>query len=177
MNKYLIKLADHLDKKGLHKEADYVDWIIKNSFFDFGKPKSDKEEPANAYNVFKKYKEKELDKIVKKLKNHFSNDLVRSNDLEITYFKMSEEGKYAIKISIGFVINRKITRDDVGILKKVDNMLQKSNKSIPYFYDAHIAYNHKQVTGTPLDIRVTFTDLIETEQEQHNQLTQLIRQY
>lgn len=34
MNKYLIKLADHLDKKGLHKEADYVDWIVKNSFLD-----------------------------------------------------------------------------------------------------------------------------------------------
>ena len=31
MNKYLIKLADHLDKKGLHKEADYVDWIIKSA--------------------------------------------------------------------------------------------------------------------------------------------------
>ena len=31
MNKYLIKLADHLDKKGLHKEADYVDWIMKES--------------------------------------------------------------------------------------------------------------------------------------------------
>ena len=31
MNKYLIKLADHLDKKGLHKEADYVDWIVKES--------------------------------------------------------------------------------------------------------------------------------------------------
>ena len=34
MNKYLIKLADHLDKKGLHKEADYVDWIVKNSFLE-----------------------------------------------------------------------------------------------------------------------------------------------
>lgn len=31
MNKYLIKLADHLDKKGFHKEADYVDWILKNA--------------------------------------------------------------------------------------------------------------------------------------------------
>ena len=31
MNKYLIKLANHLDKKGLHKEADYVDWILKLS--------------------------------------------------------------------------------------------------------------------------------------------------
>ena len=31
MNKYLIKLADHLDKKGLHKEADYVDWLIKQA--------------------------------------------------------------------------------------------------------------------------------------------------
>lgn len=29
MDKYLIKLADHLDKKGLYKEANYVDWIIK----------------------------------------------------------------------------------------------------------------------------------------------------
>ena len=29
MNKYLIKLANHLDKKGLHKEADYVDWILR----------------------------------------------------------------------------------------------------------------------------------------------------
>ena len=31
MIKNLIKLADHLDKKGLHKEADYVDWIIRNA--------------------------------------------------------------------------------------------------------------------------------------------------
>lgn len=31
MNKYLIKLADHLDKKGLHKEANYVDWILKSA--------------------------------------------------------------------------------------------------------------------------------------------------
>jgi len=31
MNKYLIKLANHLDKKGLHKEADYVDWIMKRA--------------------------------------------------------------------------------------------------------------------------------------------------
>ena len=29
MNKYLIKLANHLDKKGLHKEADYVDVLLK----------------------------------------------------------------------------------------------------------------------------------------------------
>ena len=32
MKKYLIKLADHLDKKGLHKEADYIDCIIKSAF-------------------------------------------------------------------------------------------------------------------------------------------------
>ena len=31
MNKYLIKLANHLDEKGFHKEADYVDWILKKS--------------------------------------------------------------------------------------------------------------------------------------------------
>ena len=31
MNKYLIKLANHLDKKSLHKEADYVDWILKKA--------------------------------------------------------------------------------------------------------------------------------------------------
>ncbi|MDB2481714.1 hypothetical protein N9W84_00945 [bacterium] len=31
MNKYLVKLADHLDKKGLYKEADYLDWIIKKA--------------------------------------------------------------------------------------------------------------------------------------------------
>ena len=29
--KYLIKLADHLDEKGFRKEADYEDWIIKKS--------------------------------------------------------------------------------------------------------------------------------------------------
>ena len=28
MIKNLIKLADHLDKKGLHKEADYVDALL-----------------------------------------------------------------------------------------------------------------------------------------------------
>lgn len=31
MIKNLIKLAQHLDQKGLYKEADYVDWIIKES--------------------------------------------------------------------------------------------------------------------------------------------------
>ena len=31
MIKELIKLAEHLDKRGLHKEADYVDWLIKES--------------------------------------------------------------------------------------------------------------------------------------------------
>lgn len=34
MIKELIKLAEHLDKKGLHKEADYVDWLIKNAKLD-----------------------------------------------------------------------------------------------------------------------------------------------
>ena len=28
MNKYLVKLANHLDKKGLHEEADYLDSIL-----------------------------------------------------------------------------------------------------------------------------------------------------
>ena len=31
MIKKLVKLAEHLDKKGFHKEADYVDWLIKQS--------------------------------------------------------------------------------------------------------------------------------------------------
>ena len=43
MNKYLIKLADHLDKKGLHKETDYVDWIMKESA-DLEKEKINKSE-------------------------------------------------------------------------------------------------------------------------------------
>lgn len=38
MNKYLIKLADHLDKKGFHKEAEYVDWILKKSSSDESLP-------------------------------------------------------------------------------------------------------------------------------------------
>ena len=31
MNKYLIKLANHLDERGYHKEADYIDWILKEA--------------------------------------------------------------------------------------------------------------------------------------------------
>lgn len=34
MIKNLIKLANHLDKKGFHKEADYVEWIIRKSSSD-----------------------------------------------------------------------------------------------------------------------------------------------
>ena len=41
MNKYLIKLANHLDKKGLHKEADYVDWIIKNASDNLSNPNNE----------------------------------------------------------------------------------------------------------------------------------------
>ena len=29
MKKYLIRLADHLDKKGFRKEADYIDLVLK----------------------------------------------------------------------------------------------------------------------------------------------------
>ena len=35
MKKYLIKLADHLDNKGFYKEANYIDWIMKNAKVDF----------------------------------------------------------------------------------------------------------------------------------------------
>ena len=35
MKKYLVKLADHLDKKGLYKEANYLDKIIKLSDQEF----------------------------------------------------------------------------------------------------------------------------------------------
>lgn len=31
MNKYLIKFADHLDKKGLYKEANYLDAILRKA--------------------------------------------------------------------------------------------------------------------------------------------------
>ena len=31
MKKYLIRLADHLDKKGFRKEADYIDLVLKNA--------------------------------------------------------------------------------------------------------------------------------------------------
>ena len=42
MNKYLIKLAKHLDKKDLHKEADYVDWIMKFAGKDYSLVKDTK---------------------------------------------------------------------------------------------------------------------------------------
>ena len=32
MKNELIKLADHLDRKGLHKEADYIDTLVKKAF-------------------------------------------------------------------------------------------------------------------------------------------------
>ena len=35
MKKYLIKLADHLDKKGLYKEANYIDAILKKAEEEF----------------------------------------------------------------------------------------------------------------------------------------------
>jgi len=35
MKKYLIRLADHLDKKGLHKEANYLDKLMKLSEQEF----------------------------------------------------------------------------------------------------------------------------------------------
>ena len=34
MKKYLVKLADHLDKKGLYKEANYLDNILKKAYED-----------------------------------------------------------------------------------------------------------------------------------------------
>ena len=64
MNKYLIKLANHLDKKGLHKEADYVDWIVKQSFFGFGKKYGKKNKMSavqikdKAIEIYKKWLER-----------------------------------------------------------------------------------------------------------------------
>ena len=76
MIKELIKLAEHLDKKGLHKEADYVDWLIKNAKLDpVGKEDADidndgkKNTPSDKYLTKRRKaisKAKEKDKKPKK---------------------------------------------------------------------------------------------------------------
>lgn len=60
MNKYLIKLANHLDQKGLYKEASYVDWIIKKS--------SSEEKEEKAMEEIKSFIEK-IKTFVKKYSN------------------------------------------------------------------------------------------------------------
>ena len=54
MKRYLIKLADHLDQKGLHKEADYVDWLLKKAY-DSNSYLNDRYN--NAIDIFNKLKE------------------------------------------------------------------------------------------------------------------------
>lgn len=55
MKRYLIKLADHLDQKGLHKEADYVDWLLKKAD-DFNNDFNNNRY-NNAIEIFKQLKE------------------------------------------------------------------------------------------------------------------------
>lgn len=72
MIKELIKLAEHLDKKGLHKEADYVDWLIKNAKLDpIGKEDKDvnndgKEDGSDEY---LKNRRKKIQKSIDKSKS------------------------------------------------------------------------------------------------------------
>ena len=54
MIKQLIKLANHLDKKDLEKEADYVDALIKNSA---DKARFSEEARMLSYSIGRHYKE------------------------------------------------------------------------------------------------------------------------
>ena len=78
MKKYLIKLADHLDKKGLRKEADYVDWIIKKRATEDEKVE-DKETLElypllnGVYDLFEKYKFSMAKELAEKYRNLDSN--------------------------------------------------------------------------------------------------------
>lgn len=68
MKKYLINLADHLDKKGFYKEASYIDLIMKRAFTDqmLGggpvRPDSKDSDPA----FIERTRIKSLDEIIKR---------------------------------------------------------------------------------------------------------------
>ena len=51
MFKELIKLANHLDSKGFVKEADYLDRIIKESFFTYDHNKYQEYKDRNLINI------------------------------------------------------------------------------------------------------------------------------
>jgi len=70
MIKELIKLAEHLDKKGLHKEADYVDWLIKNAKLDpVGEEDDDIDNDGKKNTKTDKYLKKRREKIEKSIKS------------------------------------------------------------------------------------------------------------
>jgi len=52
MKKHLVKLADHLDKKGLYKEANYLDNILKKAYEDENNSYQGPEEDKKAYVIF-----------------------------------------------------------------------------------------------------------------------------
>ena len=79
MIKELIKLADHLDKKGYKKEADYIDALVANAA-----KKKDKSKDSQS----KWYKMK-MSKIVEEMEKHEIDSLsFKVHDYNIRFYKV-----------------------------------------------------------------------------------------
>lgn len=81
MIKKLIKLADHFDKKGLYKEAEYVDFIISKLA-----KKGDKKEDGQS-----KWHKMKMSKIIDEMeKNEISSLSFKVQDYNIRFYKLKD---------------------------------------------------------------------------------------
>ena len=163
MIKELIKLANHLDKKGFMKEADYLDKIIAyadNVYeVEFDKPMVIKgSKPAKLDVAYDSYKD-ELSKIISELKKYYGNDWVGEDK---SYISGGYLGKYhtGYEDKIRFNLNRSVDDKDVNFLNKIQNMLRNSVKGKDYVHQSFLEYE-----GKNLDITTIYKNLISIQGE------------
>ena len=129
MNKYLIKLADHLYKKGFYKEADYVDCIIKSKNLNFKKEASFIKKNANEGKILSdefifEEKRKKIEKAIKSSIDYLKevdklNNYIDANKLFLGFL----EGKAIGDIDYDYYFNINHRTKDPKKVKGIYNKL------------------------------------------------------
>lgn len=109
MISYLITLADHLDKKGFFKEAEYIDAIIKKAgeVIDLDEYRRKKEDEEIAEDILEGISERDLEDFYQDTYDSESEEEVYDDDSEKVMVVVLDDGQtYSMNGEVYFVSKR-----------------------------------------------------------------------
>ena len=117
MINYLITLADHLDKKGFFKEAEYIDAIIKKAgeVIDLDEYRKQKEDREIEKDLFDSIDERDMEDFYQEQDDFESEEDMYDNDSERVMVVVLDDGHtYSMGGEIFFLSKRAVRMLDDG---------------------------------------------------------------